>query len=111
MASLGSCDGSQFLSSTTISFTGTTLPTTLAASTDRIEASAQSGAKLSHEFLTSNVHVRDGFLELTIPGGQSGDTISAAEVATTFTVKYGSVCTYAILTNVSGACNGMLFIL
>jgi beta-glucanase (GH16 family) len=64
---------------------------------------------LNHRFDAKNVVVKDGFLQLTVPGGQTGDTISSAEVATTFELLHGSVTTYAILTDTAGVCNGMFF--
>ena len=92
---------SSFAASTTWSFTGNTLPSGLVIDTDYIATNF-----LDHKFDAKNVAVKDGFLQLTVPGGQSGHVISAAEVATTFKVLYGSVTTYAILTDAAGVCNG-----
>lgn len=86
-------------------FTGSTLPAGLYASNYKV---GRSGAPLAHKFDPANVKVRNGFLELIVPGGQKGkSTISSAEVETTFTTLYGSVRTWAILTEVPGVCNGM----
>jgi len=64
---------------------------------------------LSHNFDAANVAVKDGYLQLLVPGGQEGQqTISSAQVSTTFDVKYASVRTWAILTEVAGVCNGRL---
>lgn len=95
---------SQFASTTTFAFTGTTLPTGLS-----IDTGVVATTPLAHDFEASNVAVSDGFLVLTVPGGQEGQsTISSAEVATEFDVLYASVRTSAILTEVAGVCNGKL---
>ena len=94
-----------FASSTTFEFTGTTLPTGLSIDTGKVASSP-----LAHVFETQNVAVADGFMTLTVPGGQQGkQTISSAEVATDFSMLHASVSTYAILTEVPGVCNGMFF--
>lgn len=95
-----------FASTTTWSFTGKTLPTGLRKSTDLI-GHDQPGL-LDHKFDKKNVQVKDGFMQLVVPGGQTGDVISSAEVGTDFELLYGSVTTYAILTDTPGACNGMI---
>ena len=94
-----------FAATTTFVFTSSTLPTGLVIDTDLI--SGGSPDLLDHKFDEKNVAVNDGFLELTVPGGQTGDVISCAEVATDFNVLYGSVRTYAVLTETAGVCNGM----
>ncbi len=93
-----------FAATTTWEFTGTTLPTGLAASDYHV---GTSGAPLSHTFKSSNVVVADGALKLVVPGGQEGQSdISSAEVATTFKTLYGSIKVEAIMTEVGGVCNG-----
>ena len=98
---------SQFSASKTWDFTGlNAVPSDLVISTDFI---GKGDAPLNHKFDKKNVKVQDGFLQLTIPGGQAGKkTISTAEIATQFKLRYGSVTTYAILTDVAGSCNGKL---
>ncbi|KAK3052670.1 hypothetical protein LTR09_006151 [Extremus antarcticus] len=96
-----------FAATTTWEFTGTTLPTGLAASDYHV---GTSGAPLSHTFKSSNVVVADGALKLVVPGGQEGQSdISSAEVATTFKTLYGSIKVEAIMTEVGGVCNGLFF--
>jgi len=93
-----------FASTTTFDFAhATALPAGLSIDTGTVE-----GTPLAHSFDAANVKVADGFLQLKVPGGQQGrQCISCAEVATTFQVKYASVRTYAVLTEVPGVCNGM----
>lgn len=99
---------SQFSASKTFTFTGSTLPAGLQIDTGLIGKTKPS--LLNHRFDKKNVAVKDGFLQLTVPGGQSGQkTISSAEVATTFDMLYGSVTTWAILTDTAGVCNGNFF--
>ena len=94
----------EFPASKTWDFTGlNAVPSDLWISTDFI---GKGDAPLNHKFDQKNVVVKDGFLQLIIPGGQTGETISTAEVATHFKLRYGSVTTYAILTDVAGSCNG-----
>ena len=95
---------SSFAASTTWTFTGNTLPSGLMVDTDFIARDQPDF--LDHKFDAKNVAVKDGFLQLTVPGGQTGDVISSAEIATTFELLYGSVTTYAILTDTAGVCNG-----
>ncbi|EGP86169.1 uncharacterized protein MYCGRDRAFT_94408 [Zymoseptoria tritici IPO323] len=99
----------QWASTTTFTFDGQALPTGLIISTDTIEdlADADSTAKFNHQFNASNVQISDGFLHLTVPGGQTESPIQCGEVSTEFEVMYASVCTYAILTGEAGICNGL----
>lgn len=95
----------QFAATTTFDFASNAKPTDLRISTDLIEDNTP--GLLSHKFDEQNVVFRDGFMELIVPGGQSGkQVISSAEIATDFDVLYGSVRTYAILTETAGVCNG-----
>lgn len=94
----------QYAATKTFTFPGSTLPAGLYASTYKV---GKAGAPLAHKFDAENVKVRNGFLELVVPGGQQGkSTISSAEVETTFTALYGSVRTWAVLTETPGVCNG-----
>ncbi|KAG5760504.1 hypothetical protein H9Q72_011396 [Fusarium xylarioides] len=64
----------------------------------------------THVFTSSGVKVRNGYLELTVPGGQKSKPYKAAEVATEIeNIKYASVRTTAILSEPAGVCNGMFF--
>ncbi|KFH48231.1 Beta-glucanase-like protein [Hapsidospora chrysogenum ATCC 11550] len=63
----------------------------------------------THRYAPENVVVRDGYLELLVPGGQS-QPISCGEVVTDErNILYASVRTVAILTETPGVCNGMFF--
>ena len=63
-------------------------------------------AVYDHLFVPENVRVRNVFLELVVPGGQTTSPLQCAEVSTDFEVLYASVTTYAILTDEAGVCNG-----
>lgn len=99
----------QFSASTTWDFAMVdAIPTDLHVSTDHIKADSDS--PMSHTFETSNVAIEDGFLVLNVPGDQAGKSdLSSAEVVTTFDMMYGSVRTWAILTEEPGVCNGIFF--
>ena len=100
-------DTTHFSQTTTFHFTSNALPTGLVIDTGLI--SGGSPDLLDHEFEEKNVVVTNGYLKLTVPGGQTGDVISSAEVATDFDVLYGSVRTYAVLTETAGVFNGISF--
>jgi len=58
----------------------------------------------------SNAVVRDGYLELIVPGGQGSGGISSGQVEMTESnILYASVRTVAILSQPAGVCNGMFF--
>lgn len=102
-----------FSQSKTFTFTGSALPPELTPSTWPVYEDSNPNAKYDRIFEEKNVVVRDGFLELRVPGGQKPTDggrgpISCAEVGTTFEVKYASVKTYAILSEEPGVCNGRL---
>src|ERR1700761_2275579 len=82
--------------STTFTFTGNTLPSGLQISTYTVGAS---GGYKARQFAEKNAVVAGGYLNLTVPGGQTGNTISCGQITTTFNVLHASVKTYAILTN------------
>lgn len=99
----------QYASRTTFTFPGNTIPTGLTISEypvyeDKV-ANGQ-GPKYDRIFERKNVVVRNGFMELRVPGGQTKNPISCAEVGTTFEVQYGSIKTFAILAEEPGVCNG-----
>jgi hypothetical protein len=112
LAFASSSASAQWASTTTFTFDGETLPTGLVISTDLVEDTASDGstAKFDHQFNASNVQVSDGFLQLTVPGGQTTSPIQCGEVSTDFEVLHASVSTFAILTNESGICNGEMII-
>lgn len=61
----------------------------------------------THVYTPSGVKVRNGYLELTVPGGQKSKPYKSAEVATEIeNIKYASVRTTAILSEPAGVCNG-----
>ncbi|GAB7360410.1 hypothetical protein MBLNU230_g8367t1 [Neophaeotheca triangularis] len=93
------------MESKTFEFNGDSLPAGLHVSDTQIGAPP---GLLQRKHDQQNVVVKDGFLHLTVPGRQHGrDPLSCAEVRTAFKVRYGSVKTYAILTETPGICNGM----
>ncbi|KAI3558155.1 hypothetical protein CABS01_02720 [Colletotrichum abscissum] len=82
---------------------GTTLPSGLYKSTWNISDPP------THRFDAANVVVGSGYMNLKVPGGQTAMPYSAAEVSTTFNVKYASVRTVAIFSEPAGVCNGAFF--
>ncbi|CAF3660316.1 unnamed protein product [Fusarium graminearum] len=64
----------------------------------------------THVFKSSNVKLRNGYLELSVPGGQKAKPYKSAEIATEMeNIMYASVRTTAILSEPAGVCNGMFF--
>ena len=62
---------------------------------------------LPHKFIKANVDVSDGFMTLTVPGGQSKSPILCGEVFTEQDrIFYGSVRTYAVFSKVPGTVHG-----
>jgi beta-glucanase (GH16 family) len=94
----------EYASTTTFEFSGSTLPTGLSASNYKVGKIPN-----QHEYMSNNVEVSGGFLNLKVNGGQSTDTaVCSGEVVTDFTISSASVETYAILTEVPGVVNGKL---
>jgi hypothetical protein len=92
----------EYASTTTFEFSGSTLPTGLSASNYKVGKIPN-----QHEYISDNVKVSGGFLNLKVNGGQSTDTaICSGEVVTDFTISSASVETYGILTEVPGVVNG-----
>jgi hypothetical protein len=61
----------------------------------------------NHSYAPENVAIEDGYLVLTVPGGQTTSPILCAEVQTVATnIKYASVRTKAILTSEPGVVDG-----
>lgn len=88
-------------------FTGSSLPSGLAASNWGI---SDPGAPFNHVFTPANAYVSGGYLNLKVPGGQTNSPLSAGEVSTTVSnIFHASVRTVAVLTDVPGVCNGFFF--
>ncbi|KAF5023473.1 hypothetical protein F66182_4473 [Fusarium sp. NRRL 66182] len=80
-------------------FTGKTLPEGLYASDYPVGK--------THVYKSSGVTLRNGYLELTVKGGQKAKPYKCAEIATEVdNIKYASVRTVAILSEPAGVCNG-----
>lgn len=90
-----------FASTTTFDFASNSFPTGLVKSEWPVE-----DKPYSRLFVSENVRVQNGFMELVVPGGQTQDPILCAEVATKFRVRSASVRTHAILTDEHGVVNG-----
>lgn len=92
----------EYASTTTFEFSGSTLPTGLSSSNYKVGKIPN-----QHEYVSNNVEVSGGFLNIKVNGGQSTDAaICSGEVVTDFTVAAARVETYAILTEVPGVVNG-----
>jgi len=80
-----------------------TLPAGLTASDD----TTVGDLPYSQVYEASNVVVRDGFMQLMVPGGQTAAPYSSAQVMTEETdIMYASVRTTAILASPAGTVNG-----
>lgn len=105
----------EFQKHVTYKFTGTTLPEGLHASDAQLIHDQNNGAPYNHRFEASNVVVKDGFLQIKVPGGQTPATrpdsaIFAGEVFTSDSnILYGSIRTNAIMSTVPGTCQGAFF--
>jgi len=103
-----------FMKSATFTFPGTSLPSGLIASTDTIR-DQDYGAPYNHKFETKNVFVKDGYLNIKVPGGQKpasapNQAISSGEVFTEVSnILYASVRTHAIFSTVPGTCQSSFF--
>lgn len=104
-----------FTKSVTYTFNGNKLPTGLFASDQELINDKASGAPYNHIFLASNVAVRDGYLQIKVPGGQrpasaASNAITAGEVFTgEQNILYGSVRTRMILSSEPGTCQSAFF--
>lgn len=91
---------SQFDNHLSFSFDGDSLPDGLTAS--------DYGSGDGPGYKPANAVVSDGYLQLTVPGGQTEKPYWGGEVSTdVFNILYASVRTVAILTEPAGVCNGM----
>ena len=64
-------------------------------------------AVYNHSYVPENVVLADGYMVLTVPGGQNTSPILCAEVQTVATnIQYASVRTTAILTQEPGVVDG-----
>lgn len=119
-AAAGSCSRyvagvGTFTNSATYTFAGSALPAGLHVS-DGVEIKDRNnGAPYNHIFKASNVAVKDGYLQVKVPGGQnpgssSDYAISAGEVFTDDSgILYASVRTHAIFSTVPGTVQGTFF--
>jgi beta-glucanase (GH16 family) len=96
-----------FAETSTFSFTGTSLPSGLQVNTYPVE---NDNAPYFHSYTASNAYVRNGFLNLRVPGGQTQSPITGGEVQTTEgDIFYATVRTRAIFSTVPGTCTGNFF--
>ena len=80
---------------------------TLAISTDNITALPPT---YTQHYTVDNIAVKDGTLQLKVPGGQTASPILGAEVATTEkNILYGSVRTMMQISSVSGTVSSSFF--
>ncbi len=107
----------------TYTFGGNTLPTGLLPSDYGVQdrhSKTINQIPYNHRFDPDNVRVTDGFLSLTVPGGQKpgsssdDDTesvpISCAEIVTgEGNIRYASVRTRAIFSKEPGSCHGLFY--
>lgn len=97
-------DTTGFSKRATYTFTGTKLPTGLSASTYNVGG--------NRVFSTSNVVIKNGYLELHVPGGQTAMPYSCGQIVTDVNnIVSASVRTTAILTDIAGTINGKGFTL
>ena len=90
----------EFDHSQTFTFESGSLPQGLIASNYELGAG-------THRYTPDNVNVRDGYLELLVPGGQTSMPYACGEINTEVSnILYASVRTVAILTEPAGVCNG-----
>lgn len=87
-----------FANRATWNFNGNSLPSGLSIS------SYSAGGRV---YSADNVVVRNGYLELRVPGGQRSLPYRSAEIVTNVqNIKYASVRTRAIFSETPGVCNG-----
>lgn len=104
-----------FMQSATYTFPGTTLPSGLIASSDQLIRDQANGAPYNHIFQNSNVFVKDGHLNIKVPGAQTpasapDQAISSGEVFTEVSdILYASVRTHAIFSSEPGTCQSSFF--
>ncbi|CAH0041124.1 unnamed protein product [Clonostachys rhizophaga] len=94
-------DTAQFSNHKQFTFEGSSLPDGLYA--------ADWGIDENWSVNRENVAVKDGYLVLTVPGGQSKPYKSAEVDTTVGNILYGSVRTVAIFSQTPGVCNGIFF--
>lgn len=104
-----------FMNSQTFTFSGTTLPSGLIAMDGKLIGDQENGAPYNHIFQADNVFVRNGYLNIMVPGAQTpasapDQAISSGEVYTAVSdILYASVRTYAIFSTVPGTCQSSFF--
>ena len=63
----------------------------------------------AHEFSQNNVALKDGYLQLKVPGGQYSSPIQGAEVSTSDkSIHLGSIRTLMQISTIPGTCHGTL---
>ena len=89
-------------------FAGNALPEGLRASNYPVFDTVNNpNAHNNHSFVPENVSVKDGWLNLKVPGGQTSNSISCAEVTTTASnILFASVRVKAKLSGEPGVVNG-----
>jgi Glycosyl hydrolases family 16 len=99
-------DVGSFTEVATYNFTGKSLPSGLKVNS----YSVNDGGPFTHSFTSSNVWIDDSFLNLRVPGRQTRSPLKCGEVQTVVgDIRYASVRTLAILSDVPGTCAGMFF--
>ena len=104
-----------FVKSITYTFPGTALPSGLHASSDQLIHDQDNGAPYNHIFEAKNVLVKDGYLNIKVPGAQNpasapNQAISSGEVFTSESdILYASVRTHAIFSTEPGTCQSSFF--
>lgn len=106
-----------FTNSAVYTFNGSTLPEGLHAPDGELikDRDHPSPAPYNHVFQASNVAIKDGFLQIKVPGGQTPATapnfaITGGQVFTEDAgILYASVRTHAILDTEPGTCSSTFF--
>ena len=98
-----------FMYNDTYTFESGNLPAGLKI-TNGQNSPATPGARFAHRMTSSSVSFPDGYLHLTVTGGQDSDPIKGGEVSTSISdILYASVRTTAIFSPVPGTCHGLFF--
>jgi len=106
-----------FMKSATFTFPGTTLPSGLIATDNQLVSDQDQDppAPYNHIFEAENVFVKDGYLNIKVPGAQNpasapNQAVSSGEVFTEVDdILYASVRTHAIFSTVPGTCQSSFF--
>ncbi|KAF2837084.1 glycoside hydrolase family 16 protein [Patellaria atrata CBS 101060] len=97
----------------TFTFTGSSVPDGIYVSDGELVRDTQqpgTGATFDHIFNARNVRVRNGFLELVVPGRQTTSPLESGQVGTwADDMLYLSARTTATFSSVPGTCHGIFF--